>query len=254
MHTESVPILDEEQTNLLIHCAIHFGNNLNIMLQYYKKQGPGCDNNFTIKNIQDLALFQKENPSFIEQTLHIEDLKLIKTHVKQYQQLQEVYDSAPDELSKYICDLILTEDHEPTKEINTIIAANGDAKQRLLTILGLETFHSPLSPGYGLAPYNAAKALGQMKACEAIKPIFLLLQRADFEKQEILIQTLKNIGDPAKKFLISQLQFSPYTIENESAAICLCSFCPDTQILKAASNLLKEKIPHTLKEYLTLLQ
>jgi hypothetical protein len=253
MYTESVSILDEEQNSLLIHCAIHFGNNLNIMLEYYKNGGPGVCENFSIENIIALLKFQSEDPSFIEKTLHIEDQQIIKSHVKQYHQLQDVYDSAPDQLSKLICDLILTEEHNPSKEIDAIISIGGDAEQRLLTILELETFHSPLAPGYGLAPYNAARALGKIQSQKAIEPIFNLILRAEFEQQEILIQALKDIGQSAKTQLLEQLTFSPFTVENECAAICLSSFCPDAQVSGTAKALLDKDLPDLFKDYVSYL-
>ena len=249
MQQSTYSITDEEEHSLLLHAAIHFGSNFQIMRAYYQKGGPGKTLDFCDSTLKTFCTYQKQNPHLLKTVLSHEDQHLIKKHLLQYEKLQEVYTNPPDKLSTLICDLILTEFHDPIEEIQALIPYQMQAEKRLLTILTLDTFHSPLAPGYGLAPYNAAKALGLMQSKLAIKPIFGLMHSASFDHQELLIKALRQIGQEAKKNLLKSLTFPPFTVENASAAICLAPFSPDKEIKNAAIALLQRQIPTSLREY-----
>ena len=71
----------------------------------------------------------------------------------------------------------------------------------LIDLLRNEDFYDPLFPGYGEAPVLAAKCLGLIGDKRAIISLFEAIGEGDFFNEDIILDALHVIGNPARDFL-----------------------------------------------------
>ena len=82
--------------------------------------------------------------------------------------------------ARLIADLILSEEEEPTKEIEAVVAQGTSILPDLFIIIENEDFYDPLFPGYGYAPYLAIQCIGQIGDASGVIPLFQTLSRENY--------------------------------------------------------------------------
>lgn len=231
------PLIDETDHAILMHKDAHFNGSFSVMLDYYVNEGKGAIDAFELERIQALALMEEHHQVFLSEELLSDEEKkeVIRSKIK-YRSLKELYDLPPHPSQK-IADLIFSEDLDPLEEIETL-SKMPETIPLLIDLIQEEDFYNPLFPGYGLAPLYAIECLGKLKAKEAVIPLFESLSKSEFFGEEAVIQSLFEIGEPAKEFLLSRLKKAPLSKENENAAIALLLFKDDPAIPEACLSLL----------------
>lgn len=253
-------LTDANDNAILMHRDAHFGGKFDIMIDYYEREGKGIQPEFELSRIKELDLYEKQSRQNLAGMLltgpEAERVALAKDA---YKKLKELYSESKNDTSKkypcLIADLILSEDEEPENEMSAIVAEKKPIVSALLNLIHSENYYDPLFPGYGLAPALAAKCLGQIGDNRAITSLFELIGNEEFFNEDVAIDALKHIGEPAKKFLLTVLHGKPITYDNERAAIALVQFKDDPEVAKTCFQMLQEldlKKHTLLGTYLTL--
>lgn len=236
-----IPLANVSDINILMHRDAHFSGNFDIMLEYYRKGGKGVSPDIDIDRIEELAAIEKNMGINLAPLLFsAPDAEKVARAKDSYKKLRDVYGiSNPKTIyPKLIADLILSEDEEEEREIDAVVAQKGGIVPALIELVKSDEFHDPLFPGYGLAPVLAAKALGMIGDKRAVISLFESLGEGDLFDEDIIIEALRQIGDPAKQFLLRVLHGIPVTEDNEKAAIALIHFKDDPDIAKECLNML----------------
>lgn len=240
---EEIPLSFEVDHEILMHREVHFGGSFPLMIQYYEKHGKGVNPNFELKQIQALAEIEKESEqNLAAMVLTAAEAERVHKAKEAYQNLKELYekDEYKGSITLLIADLILTEEEEPKNEMEAIIAEQDEIVPALLELLQADDFFDPLFPGYGQAPYLAAKCLGEIGDKRAIIKLFETVHERDFFDDDIAFKALKAIGKPAKEFLLKVLHGTPYNSDNERAAIALIQFKDDEEVATNCLQLLQQ--------------
>jgi len=237
-----LPVSDEECIDILMHREIHFGGKFSEMIPYYERRGRGVQFGIDTRKISALAAHEKElgqniAPIMLEVS-HAEKIAKVK---KAYEVLREVYDKDKPALAELlITDLILTEEIDAENERKAITVRKGELVGALVQLLRSEEMHDPHYPGYGLAPIEAAKCLGEIGDIRALYSLFEEIGKGDFFDEEIIIKSFAAMKDQGKEFLLKVVSKKPLTEDNEKAAIALASFKRDPEVIKTALELLKD--------------
>ncbi|OJU80725.1 MAG: hypothetical protein BGO10_02795 [Chlamydia sp. 32-24] len=240
----SLQLNNAQDIAILMHREAHFGGEFSIMLDYYSKEGKGVNPEFDLKRIEELAFLETQMKQNLAPLLLTGgDAERIYEIRQVYKKLKDLYEtkSSKNENKKLIADLILSEDENPESEIKAIVEKKGEIIPELLAILKNEEYYDPLYPGYGQAPSLIAKCLGLIGDKRAIISIFEMIGYGDFFNDEILLESLKAIGDPAKNFLLKVLRGKPYNEDNERAAIALMAFKHDDEVANTALSILNDQ-------------
>lgn len=237
------PLQGALEAAIVMHRDAHFGGQFPLMLEYYAAGGKGIQPEFELSKIQELAdteMRLKQNLAGI--LLSGSDAEKVARVRETYQNLRGLYDS-DEPFSKHpklIADLILTESEEGEEEIAAIVKEKSSIVNALIEVIRSEDLHDPLFPGYGLAPALAVKCLGLIGDKRSISILFEAVDSGDFFDEEIALNSLKEMGEPAKEFLLRVLEGHPYTGDNEKAALALIKFKEDPKVVKKALALLKD--------------
>lgn len=241
---DGLPVSDEQDTTILQHRDVHFGGNFGVMLDYYMKGGKGVNPEFELSQIQALALMEKETgQNMAAMLLSGAEAERVAEAKEAYKKLRDIYNSK-DKNAKYpqlIADLILTEDEEPVKEIEAIVQEKAAIVPLLIDLLRADNFYDPLFPGYGKTPALAAKCLGLIGDKRAIISIFESIGTGDFFDEDMALEALKSIGEPAKQFLLKVVRGKPINEDNERAAIALIKFKDDSEVSQVCFQMLQDK-------------
>ncbi len=238
---EGFPLSDAMDTEILMHREVHFGGKFDIMLEYYYSGGKGVHPEFQIKRIEELkALEESMQDNLAALLLSGAEAEEVARAKDVYKKLRSLYEEGNEDakIPRLIADLILSEEPEAESEIEALIAEGKKSIPFLLDLLRSEDFHDPLFPGYGQAPFLAAKCLGLIGEEKAIVSLFENIGRGDFENEKMVIKALRNVGDPAKNFLLKILSHKPYGEDNERAALALIEFQDDPHVAEVCLNLL----------------
>jgi hypothetical protein len=252
------PLSDSLDHQIIMHCEAHFSGNFAEMLRYYKKQGKGVQNDFTLKQIQNLQKTAEQSPQkLFDLFLEEEEKEHVEKAKEKYRLLQETYETPSNETSKLVADLIFSESENPKEEIEALLkqSKTSEVAPALIQLLQSEEFYDPLFPGYAKAPAHAAECLGLLKEEKAISPLFQTLGKHDFETDEEILSAIRKIGVKARNFLLEQLTKLPISKDNENAALCLLNFEDDEIVSKAFLQMLqnsKEISNELLLQYLVL--
>lgn len=231
--------LDKE---IVMQRDAHFGGSFSVMLDYYATAGRGVDLRFETGRIAELAEEEKRSgQNLAALLLGIDEADEIRKAREAYKKLKQLYDvkSPKNPFPKLIADLILSEAEEPEEEIAAIVAQKGTIVPSLIDLIRSEDMYNPIYPGYGKAPFLAARCLGQIGDRRAIIALFESIGRGDFFEDDIALNALKAIGSPAKEFLLKVLHGKPLTEDNERAAIALIAFKDDEEVAQKSFALLK---------------
>lgn len=241
---DGLPVSNEQDVAILQHRDVHFGGNFGIMLEYYMDGGKGINPEFELSQIQALALMEKETgQNMAAMLLSGAEAEKVAEAKDAYKKLRAIYESK-DKNAKYpqlIADLILTEDEDPQAEIEAIVKEKSAIVPLLIDLLRADTFYDPLFPGYGKAPALAAKCLGLIGDKRAIISIFESIGTGDFFDEDVALDALKSIGEPAKQFLLKVIHGKPINEDNERAAIALIKFKDDPEVAQACFQMLHDK-------------
>jgi hypothetical protein len=248
MNTENsssdLPLTDSMDQAILMHRDAHFSGSFDLMLNYYKMQGKGVNLDFDIDKIIALSELERElGQNLSALVLSGPDAEKVAKAKTAYKDLRKLYEN-PTKDKKYallIADLILSEDEDPVKELDAIVAEKSAVVRSLIQLLRAEDFHDPLMPGYGKAPLLAATALGLIGDKSAIISLFETLGNGDFFDEDTELAALKAIGEPAKEFLLNVVKSKPLNADNEKAAIGLIQFKDDLKVAETCFKMLQEK-------------
>jgi hypothetical protein len=239
---ESFPLSDVMDKEILMHREAHFGGKFDIMLEYYYSGGKGTHPEFQLRRMEELkALEDSMEENLAGLLLSGAEAEEVARARDVYKKLRDLYgeNSSEARIPRLIADLILSEEPEAEMETEAIIAEGKKIIPFLLDLLRSEDFHNPLFPGYGQAPFLAAKCLGLIGEEKAIISLFENIGRGDFENEKMVIKALKNVGDPAKDFLLKVVSSKPFSEDNERAALALIQFQDDPRVAESCLGLLE---------------
>jgi hypothetical protein len=255
---EDLPLRHQLDVDILLHREVHFGGNFNIMLDYYQKGGKGIQPDFDIETISNLAEIERTTQTNLAATLLSgADAEKVAAAREAYKKLRDLYEKEdlPSKFPLLIADLVLSEEEVPEAEINAIVHEKSAIVPSLLELLRSEEFYDPLFPGYGQAPSLAAKCLGLIGDKRAIISLFEAIGEEDFFNEDVLLESLQLIGEPAKKFLLTVVKGRPLNFDNERAAIALIQFREDPEVSSTCLDLLQDPLArkdYALSTYLAL--
>lgn len=234
--SEQAPMIDALDADIVMHRDAHFGGKFEFMLEYYLKEGKGIHPEIETSRIEELAkIEQRSGENLAAVLLSGADAERVARARDAYRKLRDVYElsKAKTTHAKLLADLILSEDDELTNEINAVVKAGSDIVPPLLHLIESKEFYDPLFPGYGMAPVYAAHCLGRLGDKRAIMGLFETIGHGDFFHEDTVCQALKEIGQPAKEFLLKVMSSRPLTEDNERAALALGYFRSDPEVAKA---------------------
>lgn len=228
---------------ILMHRDIHFGGSFDLMLEYYGGEGKGISDEFDLARIQELNVLEKQTKqNLAANLLSGAEAETVAKGREAYKKLRALYDakSSKNPIPYLIADLILSEgEDEIESAIQAVVEKKGEVVPALIDLLRNEDFYSPLYPGYGFAPILAAECLGRIGDKRAIISLFEAVGEGDFFNEDILLNALHAIGEPARDFLLKVLHGRPITIDNEKAAIALVRFKEDPMVSRACFDMLR---------------
>ena len=239
---EGLPLADAIDHEILMHREAHFGGQFPIMLEYYQQEGKGIQPEFNLERIEKLALLEKAlQTNLAALYLAGREAERVADAKQAYQNLREIYElnNLKNPVPRLIADLILSEDEEAEEEVAALVAEKDRAVPALINLLRSEEFYDPLFPGYGLSPALAVKCLGQIGDKRAIIALFEAFGQGDFFADDAIVKALKEIGEPAKEFLLRVVKGHPVNEDNERAAIALIGFKDDPEVAKTCFDLLQ---------------
>jgi hypothetical protein len=240
---EGFELADAEDVAILMHRDIHFGGSFDIMLEYYRREGKGIQEDISIPRAEELNRLElATGQDLAGMLLSGADAERVGRSRDVYKTLREIceFDSPESLHPRLIAALILSEDLDSEEELNAIVAEGPSIIPSLIQLASAKEFYDPLFPGYGLAPSLAIKALGMLKDPKAIPALFEASNSGDFDHEEAVIHALVEIGPKAKQFLIRVLTLRPMVHDNEQAARALTHFVPDEEVAKVALEQLQD--------------
>lgn len=240
----NLPLLDEGDALAVIERETHFGSNFSVMRDYYQNtQSPGIHPEISLEQIDRLAAFETAHKKDLVALLSPSDIALIDEAKNAYAQLKQLYQIQSEQIipAQRLADLILSEDEDPTEAIEALAALGEKALDPLLGLIEDERFYQSCFPGYGRAPELAAYCLKKLKHPRAISVLFHRIGKGDFFFEDVVLETLAAIGEPARQFLERKLTSTPITEENEKAAMSLVHFPPCEQLIERVIALLQDE-------------
>lgn len=246
---EEFAMADSLDIQILMHRDAHFGGKFEFMLDYYDAGGKGIQPDFEIDRIRQLAETERsmgQNLSAL--MLSGADAEKVADSRAAYKSLRDLYETKNVKtiLPQLVADLILAEEEEPENEIAAIAAHKSAAVPLLIDLLRSPEFSNPLFPGYGYAPTLAIQCLGRIGDKRSLISLFEAIGEGDFFNEDLILDALKSIGEPAKEFLLKVLQGRPLNYDNERAAIALERFKEDPSVGKKCLGMLVQ--PEVLKD------
>lgn len=222
-----IPLNDPLDVDILMHRDAHFGGSFSVMLEYYRRGGRGANSDIEIQQIEELHAIEKaRDVNLSEELLSAGDKQRVAKARQTYEQLKELCNSSkePASMSSLIAHLILAEDEELPQAIAAVVAKKGAIVTLLLDMLRSTDLADPLFPGYGQAAMLAAQCLGQIGDKRGLLLLFSALDGASFAEEEILLESLRSLGEPARLFLLNLAKRSPPDSDSERAAAALSTF------------------------------
>ncbi len=239
---ENFPIAYSIDNSILMHRDVHFGGSFPLMLEYYRSEGRGISNDFDLSRIEELyTMEQKAGKDISPLLLSGAEAEKIAKGRQAYKQLRDLYAARKPQtpIPRLIADLILAEEADIPNAEQAVVAQKSAIVPALIDLLRNEDFYDPLFPGYGQAPALAAECLGKIGDKRAIISLFEAVGEGDFFNEDIILDALHAIGEPAKTFLLRVLHATPITMDNEQAAISLIRFKSDPEVSTACLNFLQ---------------
>ncbi len=239
---EELPLLEEEDRDILMHRDAHFSKNFQLMLEHYEDEGIGAVLDVEPERIRALMHLEEQlGQNLAPYIVQGADAEKIAQSLKLYRALRERIEhkkKAP--LVGAISELILSEE-EADSAAKKAALFGPKLIPYLLQLLQTPILYDPLFPGYGTAPIRACLTLGKLQANEAIKLLFGMIGLENFDTESAAISALCQIGKPARDFVIQQLTSRPISKNNERAAIVSSSLECDDQLAGEIVSQLEDK-------------
>ncbi len=241
----SSELTDEMDHEVLMHRDAHFGGDFNVMLTYYLEENLGVQPDLDYERISYLAEVEKQlGQDLAPVVLSAAEAEKVARSRRAYEMLKEIYEMDEEEekypFPRLIADLILTESEEPAEEIEAIVAQGTRIVPELLQIVRSEEAYDPLFPGYGYAPYLALVCLGHLKDPSSVIPLFETLGKEMVFDEEVVLEALAEIGDPAKEFLLNIIKGRPLTQDTVNGAFALTVFANQLEVSLACLEQLQD--------------
>lgn len=234
LDTTELPLLEEEDRDILMHRDAHFGKSFEMMLEHYEDEGPGSVLDIDPQRISTLMHLEESlGQNLAPYLLQGADAEKVAQSIRLYNALREQIENKDKfPLVAAIAELILSEE-EPEIAAQKAALHGPQLIPYLIQLIGCGVLYDPLFPGYGLSPAIACLTLGKLKAKEAIKLLFGIIGTENFDTESAAVQGLCLIGAPARAFCLAQLASRPITKNNERAAIVASSLECDDELLDA---------------------
>lgn len=239
-----IPTIDALDCEIVMNRDAHFGGLFSIMIEYYEKESKGIRPEFSLKRIAELARYEES----LEAGANLRDMLLTDSQKEKVKRSQDAYlklrqifevEGAENSNAYLIANLILAEEDEPKEELMAVVQKGSAVVDDLIALFKSDDAYDTLFPGYGFSPELAAKALGEIGDPKALPALFEKIGHVDFFIEDVILEALKNIGDPSKDFLLKILKSQPFSDDNQKAAVALVHFKDDRDIAKTAFELLK---------------
>jgi hypothetical protein len=241
IETQEIPLLEEEDRDILMHRDAHFAKSFPIMLQHYEDEDQNAVLDVEtdrIRNLMDLEERLQQN--LAPYLLQGPDAEKVAQSIRLYKALREQAENKKMPIICAISDLILGED-EPEVAAKKAALLGKQIIPYLMQLIQTQVLYDPLFPGYGLAPMKACLALGILQAKEAIKLLFGMIGSENFDTESACLEALRRIGMPARHFILEQLASRPITKNNERAAIAASALESDHDLALAIIEQLEDK-------------
>lgn len=241
---EAYPLFDALDAAILMHRDAHFGGKFDFMIDYYKREGKGVQEDFNLERILFLSDAERQlGQNLAAVLLSGADAERVAQSRDIYKKLRALYENKnpKQKIPTLIANLILSEEDEE-EAIQAIVDLGSTVVPELIELLRSEDFHDSIFPGYGLAPGLAVRTLGQIGDKRAIIALFEEIGKEDFFGDEFILKALKAIGEPAKAFLMRVLAKQPLNEDNERAAMSLIAFKDDPGVAEEALKMLQDPI------------
>jgi hypothetical protein len=250
-----LPLFEEEDKLCVMHRDAHFSGSFPAMKEYYSNpDAKGVLEEIDLSRIELLETIQNRMKTDVAPLIITgPDAEKVSLSKQMYKELADLAEKDPSSPEGLLASAILSE--EDIDEIAAHASAHLFEKPKMLVLLATsELFCDPLFPGYGTASCLAIRLLGQMKYEEAILDLFHLIGRRDFLTESAVLEALRKIGAPAKKFALDRLSSFPITPDHERAAMVLIEFLPDKEITDLFSKIVcdQKMTDLRLKNYLQL--
>ena len=250
-----LPLFEEEDKLCLMHRDAHFSESFPAMEEYYSNpDAKGIVEEIDLPRIQMLETIQNGiKTNLAPLIISGPDAEKVALSKQMYKELADLAEKDPSSPEGLLASAILSE--EDIDEIVAHISSEVVKKPKMLMLLATsDLFCDPLFPGYGTASCLAIRLLGRMKYEAAILDLFQLIGKRDFSTESAVLETLRKIGAPAKKFAIDRLSSVPITSDHEKAAMVLIEFLPDKEITDLFAIIIRDpKVTDVrLKSYLQL--
>ena len=236
-------LTDELDHEILMHRDAHFGGSFEVMLDYYNQERVGVNPDFDLDRIEYLDAVEKQtDQNLAPLLLDASEIERVAKARKAYREFKAIYEIENEKniFPRLLADLLLSEEEEPEAEIEAIVKLGSKIVPELLSIIQSDDAYDPLFPGYGYAPYLAMICLGAIKDERAVIPLFESLRRESVFGNEPALETLAEIGESAKRFLLKLVQSRPLTQDNYYAAYALSFFHPDEEIARVCLSQLQK--------------
>lgn len=237
---------DEMDHWILMHRDAHFGGQFDTMITYYTTGNHiGVDPHLDVDRMYYLKAVEEEvGANLAAMLLNAGEAEQIAMCRQTYTKLREVYDESGPSVLRSIADLILSEEEEPEAEIEAVIQHGPLVVPMLIEIIQSDAAYSPIYPGYGYAPYLAACCLSELVDPRAIIPLFEMFSREMVFSEEVVLDALFALGEPAKQFLMQRLAGRPITSDHRHAAFALSSFAEEAGVATFALEQLEDPSLH----------
>lgn len=238
-------LTEELDHEILMNRDAHFGGDFETMLQYYQNEDAvGVNPDFPLDRIAYLAEIEKETGDNLASTMLAGyEMERVAAARQAYQKLKEIYNLSEEKnpIPRLLADLVLSEEEEPENEIEAIVSQGTRIVPELISLVKTEEMYDPLFPGYGYAPYLAIVCLGRIGDARAVTPLFETLGKEMIFDEEIILEALLELGDPAQEFLTKVLKSRPLTNDNVNAAFALIAFGEDPEVAAICFEQLRDK-------------
>lgn len=234
LDTSAMPLLEEEDRDILMHRDAHFARNFQVMLEHYEDEGIGAVLDVDPRRINTLMELEEGlGQNLAPYLLQGADAEKVAQSIKLYSLLREQVENKKNvPLVAAISELILSEEEHDVAA--TKAAELGQKLIPYLTqLISTPVLYDPLFPGYGQAPVRACLALGKLQATDAIKLLFGLIGTENFDIESAAVQALSLMNGPVQAFCLTQLASRPITKNNERAAIVASALTASDELYDA---------------------
>jgi hypothetical protein len=219
------PVEEELVCDILLHKKVHFGDSFDVMLKYYEEEEHiGIINGITKKDIIDVYQMVLQDETLEDKLVDNHHLDQIEHALEQYRSIKTLIEIKGEynDIYQLFVDLVFSE-NDKEGYIETIL--NHKHKDIVLDqaskIIEDPRYYSNLSPGYGFLPISMMKLVGRTKDKRWMKPLFNALLRYGSSYDDVILTVMAGYHDQVKQSMLQKLQSTPYSKDNERAALIL---------------------------------